>query len=201
MKQIFVILTATFILFLFACTDSDKSNNKDTLASETVVTELSDAESSEVYSVPDKNFSVIFPSQNVEVTSENIPFGDSLNIPLSVYVSEKDDAAYFVSISEYPAELIEMSDVEAMLNGGVKGMLQQYETVNILKQEIFKEGKNTGITAEAEVTAEGYDVYLKTQNILAGNVLYQIYVLAENKKQDTTEINNFMSSFKLLNQD
>ena len=117
-------------------------------------------------------------------------------ITVTMYIAEKNGAAYFASFNDYPAELVQKSDPQAILDGARDG------AVNNVKGKLLNEKKIAiGSHPGRDITFEAVNgQYLaRSRMYLVNQRLYQIMVLAPREQGLPAKIDQYLDSFQLIN--
>jgi len=113
------------------------------------------------------------------------------------FAGRKGNAGFGVMYIDYPQEIIDRDDPNAMLERGVKGAVSSLGGTLLHESTIFING-NPGRDIVVEFQKEGTDGTYCSRCYLVKNRLYEVGVAAEGKyRGPNKEINNFLNSFKL----
>ncbi len=149
------------------------------------------------FSSTEGGFSVSLPGKPTEQKQTQDTAAGPLDIFMYLYEDRSD--VYMVGYTNFPEDLISLSDPAALLDGGAEGAVTSMGAENTSKQEISLDG-NTG----REITFDVPDSKLpgggagKARFYLVGNRLYQLIGLAKGKEASTDNLDKFLDSFKLL---
>jgi len=126
--------------------------------------------------------------------SLNTPAG-----PIDVYTFtvEENNADYIVAYSDYPSEMVEATDPEAMLDGNRDGALRNLQG-EVLSEETVSIDGNPGrsLTIDA-FNAEGEPSIIDFRIFLVDNRLYQIIVVSPKDQETPSNADQFLESFAL----
>lgn len=148
----------------------------------------------EKYKSEKGNFSIDFPG--TPTVSEDIVPTDVGNITMYSYMYEKSvTEAYMVALSDYPSEMVAMSDEGDLLDGGKNGAL---ESLGISKLDEEKDIELKGGHPGKYFKGTNGTYYVVYKMYLVKNRLYQVAVLKDGSYPMGKEFDAFMSSFKLL---
>ncbi|MBF0105900.1 MAG: hypothetical protein HQM16_11295 [Deltaproteobacteria bacterium] len=134
---------------------------------------------------------VLTASSQVEPTA----VGD---LKMNMFTGEKPDGtAYVVMYIDYPPEMIKLTDPQVMLDGAKTGALENTGGKLISEKVVSLDGHPGRIVAVAvnKGTEEGV---IKTHLYLVNNRLYQIMAAGLKKNIETKEVEDYLSSFKLV---
>lgn len=153
------------------------------------------ASSQETYSYTD-------PTQQFRVEFPGAPEADRSTVPTevgdiimhTVMFEESVDKVYLLAYSDYPKELIELSDPQVLLESAQEGSLSNLGTseLNVNEKITFKGYPGLYFEAQNE------DLYVAYKIILVENRLYQMAVLQQGTPLTDADVKNFMDSFRLL---
>ncbi|MBI5564917.1 MAG: hypothetical protein HY870_08485 [Chloroflexi bacterium] len=118
-------------------------------------------------------------------------------IDFHMFLAESGNVAYMVGYSDYPAEIVQQSNPEQMLDGG-----RDCAAAN-LKGQVISEDKLTldthpGREFTINATANNLAVTVQARMYLVENRLYQIMLVTPKSEFNRTEADSFLKSFKLL---
>jgi hypothetical protein len=139
-------------------------------------------------------FSIQLPSKPQEQSQDQKT--DVGTIKLNMVIAEANDSGYFVGYADFPNKIANPADVQKGLSDSVKG------SVGNLKGEIKSEKESTlGDIPCRDFEATGKvkttDVSMKGRFCLADNRLYQVFALGAKDKLATTDVDRFITSFKI----
>ncbi len=140
------------------------------------------------------NFSITFPGEPT-LTSDVVEsaVGD---LDLHSYIYDgKEESAYLVAYIDYPADMVEESDDDVLLESALEGAIESwgFDVDEVEKQTKWHSGyKSIYIIESKDNTYAVYEV------MLVGNRLYQLAILQYNEKIKKKEISAFFESFTLL---
>ena len=139
-------------------------------------------------------FSVMIPGKPDESTRKlDTPRG---KIDLHLFTAQKSNRAYIVSYSDYPDEMVKQNSPEKILDGSRDGQVRSMGKL-ILEKNISLDG-NPGRELVVEgKTSDGHDASSKTRIFLVGNRLYQVIFAAPKGEASSSEMDDFLESFKL----
>ena len=120
-------------------------------------------------------------------------------IDLTMFTAQLGSAAYLVSYSDYPEEMMNSADPLKVLDGALDGSVTNFSGKVLSSTDITLDG-NPGkeFNAEGKVTNPG-DGSLRGRIYLVKNRLYQIIVVGLKDKTPATDIDKYLQSFKLKN--
>lgn len=142
-------------------------------------------------------FLVVAPTKLAE-TTQSVDVPNIGKTDVHNFTGQHGNAAYYISYSDYPVEIVQRIDPNKMLEGSRDGANQSI---------------NGKITADAsillggypgrEFTMEGKDengqsITIKSRIILVDNRLYQIMVVTPTGTSDNSSSNAFFQSFELI---
>jgi len=144
------------------------------------------------YTNPEKQFSVIFPSQPEYSTSDNST--ESEKMILHNYMSiENENVVYMVSLVDFNNEAATTSETIQVLENSVTGFFGALETTPENRKEV-KYKKITGLEYNGN-----NGTYLITYRVyIHNNLMYQVAVLGVNKAPIKKNKDKFFKSFKIL---
>lgn len=139
-------------------------------------------------------FSIQLPSKPQEQSQDQKT--DVGTIKLNMVIAEANDSGYFVGYADFPNKIPNPADIQKGLADSVKG------SVANLKGEIKSEKESTlGDIPCRDFEASGKvkttDVSMKGRFCLADNRLYQVFALGAKDKLAITDVDRFITSFKL----
>ena len=215
----YISLAAGLILFaVSACTPSTpvtenstpKSTTTASTASPTATTEKPSASPTSTTKADEKTtgnaagwqeyksaagkFTIQVPSKPQEQSQDQTT--DVGTIKLNMVIAEASDSGYFVGYADFPNKVADPADIQKGLADSVKG------SVSNLKGEIKSEkeyllGDVPCRDFEAGGKVQATDVSMKGRFCLADNRLYQVFVLGAKEKFSTTDVDRFITSFKI----
>lgn len=137
-------------------------------------------------------FTMMMPGEAKEQTQDvPTPVG---KITMTMYILEVGGTAYFATFNDYPAELIQKSEAETLLNGARDG------AVGNVKGKLTSEKKITIDThpgRDISFEALGGQFVARSRIYLVKERLYQVMVLAPKDNGLPKDIDKFLDSFKL----
>jgi hypothetical protein len=145
------------------------------------------------YSPEGTGFTVLMPgTPKVEQQSQPTDVGP---IMMYIHMVERDNAAFLVMYSDFPAEMVKAVDADTLLDGGVNGAAQGGKLISQKKIEIDGHKGREFVAEKAEGTLQ---LTLKARTYLVGNRLYQAITSAVKGSEPWADIDKFLDSFKLL---
>ncbi|MCF8233346.1 MAG: hypothetical protein K9G67_04205 [Bacteroidales bacterium] len=145
------------------------------------------------YTDPTQQFRIEFPGEP-ETDRSTVPTEVGDIIMHTVMYEESLDKVYLLAYSDYPKELIELSDPVVLLESAQQGSMSNLGTNELnLNEEIVFEGF-PGLYYEAQ----SEDLYVAYKIILVENRLYQMAILQQGMPLDEADVKSFMDSFKLF---
>ena len=115
-----------------------------------------------------------------------------------MFMAETTDVAYVVGYADYPLEIVRQSNADLILNGASNGAVSNVNGKLVI-QNVISLQSYPGREIVADVkTPDGKDGTMKGRIYIVDNRLYQVYVIATKGKVETTKIDDFLNSFKLL---
>ena len=166
------------------------------LASTLLVTACSGNEVSfEDFSSDAGQFSIVVPSTFQE-TQESVetPVGP---INIHTFTAEEQNSAYVVAYSDYPAEIVEQSDPQILLDSSRDGALGNLNG-NIISEEPIDIDGNPGRSLVIDtVDPAGDEATIKSRIYLVDNRLYQILVVTPKGQEEAAKPETFLESFTL----
>lgn len=170
----------------FQSCKSDAADGSKTESSET-----SDEPKREKYRSDAGSFAIDFQG-TPEVTTEEVPT-EVGSIMVTMYMYEKSrKEVHIVGHSDYPAELVALSDPMEMLKGAQEGVTGNLEAVPTDEKTSEFEGNKA-----LEFRASGSGFNLAYKLILVENRLYQIGIMKETDEVTAEEVDAFIGSFEL----
>ncbi|MEA5477311.1 hypothetical protein VB774_06725 [Pseudanabaena galeata UHCC 0370] len=139
-------------------------------------------------------FSVQLPSKPQE-QSQDQPT-DVGTIKLNMVIAEANESGYFVGYADFPNKIDDPAAIQKGLSDSVKG------SVSNLKGEIKSEkeyllGDIPCRDFEASGKVQTTDVSMKGRFCLADNRLYQVFALGAADKIAASDVDRFITSFKI----
>ena len=141
------------------------------------------------------NFSIMSPL-TLEESSQTV---DTAAGPIEIHFFMADDgnSAYMVGYSDYPAEIVELSDPNEMLDGAAQGATANINGTLVSQNNISLDG-HPGRELVLTATLEDVDATAKARIYLVGNRLYQVLALGAEGDISPEDMDAFLQSFKLL---
>ena len=139
-------------------------------------------------------FMIQVPSKPQEQSQDQTT--DVGTIKLNMVIAEANDSGYFVGYADFPNKVADPADIQKGLGDSVKG------SVSNLKGEIKSEkeymlGDVPCRDFEAGGKVQATDVSMKGRFCLADKRLYQVFVLGSKEKFSTSDVDRFITSFKI----
>lgn len=170
-------------------------NQPNTLGSERIETAAPDpAETDDgtAFTSGAGHFSIHFPDTPA-ISSENFPSAIG-NIEITTYLYEKSASeAFTVAYSDYPAQLVNESNVDSLLQAGKQHLLVSLEIPDAEKEEKISLDDNKGIFFQGN----NGKFHVVCEMYMVSNRLYQISILRDGSYPSEEEIGRFFRSFKL----
>jgi hypothetical protein len=141
---------------------------------------------SEKYESKEGKYSVQFPDKPTKVTKK------AGGIDLHIAIVEMGMASFAVIHSDFPAEVTKIAKPKDLLDGGQKGFLDKSK-LNSSRDFEFGNEKYPA----RELFGEKDKLNLRIQIILAGNRLYQIFVVGSKEQITSKEADAFFKSFEI----
>ncbi len=117
-----------------------------------------------------------------------------------MFVGNSGGIGYMVGYSDYPDEVIQTSDPEEMLDGSRNGAVNNVNGKLVMETRISLAG-HPGREFVAEAKGKNQeDLTIKTRLFLVKNRLYMVLTAAKKEKAASSEMNQFLQSFKLIGQ-
>jgi hypothetical protein len=138
-------------------------------------------------------FSITFPGEpGYSVEDVETAVG---KLKMHTYLYEKsNDAAYMVAYIDYPADMVEESDNDVLLDAALDGALSSWGiNVDKAKKETTWHSGYKGIFCKES----NGDTYAAYEVVLKGARLYQIAILQYGKSIGKKELSTFYDSFKM----
>ncbi len=139
-------------------------------------------------------FSVQLPSKPQEQSQDQKT--DVGTIKLNMVIAESNDSGYFVGYADFPNKISNPADVQKGLGDSVKGSVANLKG-EIKSEKEFLLGDVPCRDFEAGGKVQSTDVSMKGRFCLAGNRLYQVFALGAKDKISTTDVDRFITSFKI----
>ena len=116
---------------------------------------------------------------------------------MHMFLAEQGQESWAVVYADYPEEVVQASDPDAMLDGAVAGAASNVGGEVVSKAEIALDG-SPGRECTISLVQNGQDMVLRARIFLVGNRLYQIMVIVPKGEENSQEIDSFLQSFQLL---
>lgn len=137
-------------------------------------------------------FSALFPGTPTEsIKTVNTDIGP---IEMKMYGVSKEQAAFNVVVSDYPAKHVKEHGSTAILNGNRDGAVQNTQG-KLLSELIINVAGHPG--RELKISTAGGKATIRSKIILVGNRLYQVVAVTRAADSYAPEIDRFLESFKL----
>ncbi len=150
---------------------------------------------SQVFTSQTGKFSISAPVSLKETTqSVDTQIGP---IELHMFSADASNASYMVGYSDYPAEIVNQSDPQKMLDGSGQGMAQNMGGTIVTANQISLNG-NPGRELVVTATSQNQKITVKANIYLVGNRLYQVMIGLLSSDFNETTADSFLKSFKLL---
>lgn len=149
----------------------------------------------EEYESKEGRFSVLMPgSPELETLTVN----DPVTGPRDVYLSmkETDAGAFFVAYFDVPQEYTDVVGSSIILDGVRDGALANVQG-NLLTEEIISLDGHPGRSITASVQADGQDVIMRIKIYVVDTRVYQVYWAGPSDERYSSDVDNFLESFKL----
>jgi hypothetical protein len=140
-------------------------------------------------------FSIVAPYA-LQETSQSVNT-EAGTIEVHMFIAEQGQEAWLVGYSDYPEEIVQASDPEAILAGARDGAVANVNGQLVSDTEISLDGY-PGREFSASVTQNGQDFVLRQRVFLVGNRLYQMVVIVPKGTESSTEVEDFLHSFQLI---
>jgi hypothetical protein len=144
-------------------------------------------------------FSVMSPLP-LEESTQSV---DSELGPIEVhfFMADQADRAYMVGYSDYPQDFIDQTDPDSILDGARDGAVGNVNGKLVSETNLLLDDQHPGreiiITTMLDQDQEGT---VKSHMYLVGNRLYQVMVIAASGEMSVQEMDDFINSFKLLDE-
>ena len=146
----------------------------------------------EKYKSADGKFAIHFAGEPTK-TTENVPT-EVGNISVTMFMYEKSPKeVYIVGYSDYPSELIALSNPNDLLKGAQEGVVN-----NIAGQVQDEKSSDFSGHAALDFRSEGSGFTLAYKLVLVDNRLYQIGIMKEGVEIPDSEVTDFIGSFELI---
>ena len=173
-RLVFLALILAIILSVGACT----SNAKQEFTSET------------------GKFSVTVPTEPKEETeSVDTRLG---KIDIHMFTTEDGNTAYMIGYSDYPEDIIKQNDPQKLLDGGRDGAVSNVNGKLDSELKIDLDGNPGRALVISAKAGNDQDATIKARIYLVGNRLYQVMMVAPKGEVSSSEMDEFLKSFKLL---
>ncbi len=144
------------------------------------------------------NFSVLAPDTFHE-TTQSVPSGP-VNVDMHLFSLTRGSEVFMMLYADYPADLIQNADPDALLEGGVSGALNSLSATLVSKTDIQLSdalGKEfVGDVPAGKTLANGGQ--FKARAYLVHARVYALFVAAPKGKDPLADADKFLNSFKLL---
>lgn len=148
------------------------------------------ADDAKKFASKDGKFGAKFPDEPKVITQKA---GD---IPMVITIVEKGKGGFAVIYSDMPAEIVKAAPAAKLLEGGETGLVSNFKAKVTKSGEItFKSGDKK--YPAREIIAEKDDLHLRVTIILAGNRLYQVFVVGPKELITGKEADEFFKSFEI----
>lgn len=118
-------------------------------------------------------------------------------VDITMFTAQIGAAAYLVSYSDYPEEVMAQADPLKVLDGAMNGSVTNFSGTVIESKDIsINDNPGKEFTANGKVNNPG-DGSLRGRIYLVKNRLYQVIVIGLKDKMATADINKYLQSFKL----
>ena len=138
-------------------------------------------------------FSIKVPSKPQEQSQEQKT--EVGNIKLNMIIAESKDSGYFVGYADFPGQ-IQGAEVQKGLGDAIKGSVANLNGA-IKSEKEYMLGDIPCRDFEADGKVQTTDVLMKGRFCLDGNRLYQVFALGAKDKLSTTDVDMFITSFKV----
>lgn len=199
------LILSFFIMVLFftiSCNEGTKNNtdNKGNNENTETITNNTENSNAETNVDPDKdlfvdnagNFKIKFPGEpqkNTQAVETEIG-----NVNMITFMYEKDAGeAYMLAYSDYPEDIVAANDHNKLLQNAKGGFIGSLG-ITIEEEKEIKLGDHSGIYFKGKSA----DYFVVMKDYLVKNRLYQIGVLATGSYPSDEAVENFVNSFKLI---
>ncbi len=118
-------------------------------------------------------------------------------IDIHTFTAEKRKSAYVVAYSDYPPQVVTLSDPQLLLDSSRDGALRNLKG-NLVKEEKIELNGNPGRSLIINATTEtGEPATINARLYLVKNRLYQVLVVIPEKNADLSKTQAFLDSFTL----
>lgn len=118
-------------------------------------------------------------------------------IEIHTFTAEDRNAAYVVAYSDYPAEMVDQTDPDTLLNGSRDGAVENVGGTLISEDTIDLNGNpGRALVIDAE-TGDGEEATVNANLYLFENRLYQVLVVVPKGEEDKVDVEGFLSSFSV----
>jgi hypothetical protein len=198
-KAILVLLCFALAL-LNSCGKAKKEEaapvqTKETAAAEKVETTPSPFDSWQEYSSDRYGFSISTPRAFEESTQKTPTEVGDIDV-ITLIAQAEDSTTYVATYSEFPEQIVKAGEPLELLRGGKQGVVDLLNGTVTSERELSLDG-NPGLEIILTGTAQGYNIAAKGRFYLVKNRLYQIYVMAQQGKENTEATAKFLDSFRL----
>lgn len=119
-------------------------------------------------------------------------------IDIHFFIAEQGGESYLVGYSDYPEAMAQASDPEKMLDSGRDGAVKNVNGTLVSEARITLDGHPGRELTIAAKAGNGQDLVLRGRIVLVGNRLYQVVTVALKGNENSSRIEDFLKSFKLL---
>ena len=200
MKKInFFVIAVLFISSLFVVSCDEPSDAEVEAQADEIMDALNDAmdnmednTASDKFHSADGKFKVNF-SGTPDVSNESIPT-EVGNIDMYMFMYEKSvTEAEMIAYSDYPSEMVAMSNTDDMLQGAKEGAVSNLGAIITEEKEIMY-NKHKGLEFKANST----QFYVNYKIFLVNNRLYQIAIMRDGSYASKANVDKFFNSFELI---
>jgi hypothetical protein len=117
-------------------------------------------------------------------------------IKLNTVIAEANDSGYFVGYADFPNKIANPADIQKGLADSVKGSAANLKG-EIKSEKEFMLGDIPCRDFEAGGKVKSTDVSMKGRFCLADNRLYQVFAIGAKDKIVATDVDRFITSFKI----